>query len=208
MTHEHSYLALGDSYTIGEQVPIEESFPYQTADLLRRNHFVTIAHPTIIATTGWTTSELNAGIDAAPPSPGYDLVSLLIGVNNQYRDMDVITYKNEFALLLNRAILFAAGRPQHVFVLSIPDWGVTPFAEGKDSAKIAGAINQYNSVNRAIALAYKCHYLDITADTRQLGNNPEYLTPDQLHYAGKTYAGWAHKLAPLMAEVIKPKSAG
>lgn len=203
MSNTYKYLALGDSYTIGEQVSTAENFPNQTVALLRKQHTLQVAEPQIIATTGWTTGELSAAIDQERPASDFDLVSLLIGVNNQYRGLELEVYKKEFAQLLTRAILFAQGRPQHVFVLSIPDWGLTPFAADKNRADIATAINAYNSINRAIALAYKCHYLDITASTRLHGSVTEYLTPDQLHYSGKEYSLWAAELAPLMAAALK-----
>lgn len=203
MINAYKYLALGDSYTIGEQVNTDENFPNQTVDLLRNTYSLTVNDPEIIATTGWTTDELSAAIDQQHPTAHFDLVSLLIGVNNQYRGQEVATYKKEFAHLLTRAILFAQGRPQHVFVLSIPDWGVTPFAAEKNSQEITNAINSFNSINRAITLAYKCHYLDITTSSRLHGSDSSYLTPDQLHYAGKEYADWAAALAPLMATALK-----
>jgi lysophospholipase L1-like esterase len=199
-----SYLALGDSYTIGEQVPQEDNFPFQTAALLRKNHFLHIDDPKIIATTGWTTDELSEGIKKENiGNTTYDFVTLLIGVNNQYRERDIENYKKEFAQLLIKAILFANGRTGRVFVLSIPDWGVTPFAEGRDRSEIARQINQFNITNRAIALSYKCHYLDITGSTREHGQDESYLTPDKLHYAAKEYKVWAEALCPVIAEALK-----
>ena len=120
------YLALGDSYTIGESVAATERFPVQLAQTLK------MPEPQIIAKTGWTTDELNAAIDAADPKGPFDLVTLLIGVNNQYRGRDAEQYRGEFAALLKRAIRFAGGDAKKVIVVSIPDWGVTPFAEGRD----------------------------------------------------------------------------
>jgi len=198
-----SYLALGDSYTIGEQVPAAENFPSQTAALLRKHYFLQIREPRIVAVTGWTTDELTEGIRKEHIQETYDLVTLLIGVNNQYRGRDIENYKKEFALLLNKAILFANGRSKRVFVLSIPDWGVTPFAADRDRAAIAREIDQYNIANRAIAVAYRCHYIDITPSTRQHGTDESYLTPDKLHYSGKEYGHWAAQLAPAMAAVLK-----
>lgn len=198
-----TYLALGDSYTIGEQVIASGNFPHQTADMLRRNHLLQVADPKIIAVTGWTTDELKDAIKKEDLHDTFDFVTLLIGVNNQYRDRDLENYKNEFALLLNKAILFANGRTRRVFVLSIPDWGTTPFAEGRDRKAIAAAIDQFNMANRAIAMAYRCHYIDITASTRKHGSDASFLTPDQLHYSGKEYREWAALLAPAVAAVLK-----
>jgi len=135
------FLALGDSYTIGESVAASERWPVQLARLLREQQ-ITIDDPTIIARTGWTTAELSAGIDRAKPQGVYDLVSLLIGVNNQYRGRSEEEYRREFVSLLQRAIGFADQRPARVLVLSIPDWGVTPFAGGRDRAAIGVAIDR------------------------------------------------------------------
>jgi lysophospholipase L1-like esterase len=189
----YSYLALGDSYTIGEQVAIEDNFPYQTVRLLQQ-HQVAVSSPKIIATTGWTTDELNTAIDAADIATTFDIVSLLIGVNNQYRGRSLENFNTEFEQLLNRAILFSANQPQHVFVLSIPDWGVTPFAEGGDRRQIAKEIDAYNLTCKQIAEKYKTHFIDITTSQRLDGNKPEFLAVDQLHPSAKEYAKWAQQL--------------
>ncbi|KAK6026931.1 hypothetical protein OSTOST_07089 [Ostertagia ostertagi] len=152
----YTYLALGDSYTIGELVASRENFPHQLVALMKQDQF-DIADPVIIATTGWTTDELAASIREHNIHETFSFVTLLIGVNNQYRGRDVDDYKKEFTNLLNQAILFANGHARHVFVLSIPDWGVTPFAEGKDRAKIAQEIDAYNNACKEITLANKCH---------------------------------------------------
>lgn len=201
--HMHSYLALGDSYTIGEQVPAEENFPHQTAAILSGKLGIPAAAPKIIAVTGWTTDELNAAIQQENIPGKFDFVTLLIGVNNQYRGRDIENYKEEFTHLLEQAIAFAHGDPAKVFVLSIPDWGVTPFAEGKDRQEIAQKIDAYNEANRLITGAHKSHYLDITTSTRAHGKDEQYLTPDKLHYSAKEYALWAEALAPLIAAQLK-----
>ena len=198
----HTYLALGDSYTIGESVPLHESFPYQTAALLRKEG-VELADPVIIAVTGWTTDELAEAIREHNLQESFSIVTLLIGVNNQYRDRSLENYTQEFTNLLNQAIVFANGHPRHVVVLSIPDWGVTPFAEGKDRGKVAEEIDSYNAAAKEISLAHKCGWLDITDSTRQNGQTPEYLAADGLHPSGKEYAVWADRLAPLLFKVLK-----
>ncbi|HEX8169378.1 MAG TPA: SGNH/GDSL hydrolase family protein [Thermoanaerobaculia bacterium] len=186
--NEHSrYLALGDSYTIGESVDASERFPVQLAGALH------IGEPEIIAKTGWTTDELNAAIDAANPKGPYDLVTLLIGVNNQYRGRDADQYRTEFRALLQRAIGFAGGNAQHVVVVSIPDWGVTPFAEGRDRAKIGREIDQFNAINREEAARAGARYADITAISR--GNDPALVAKDGLHPSGKQYADWVRVIA-------------
>jgi lysophospholipase L1-like esterase len=198
----YSYLALGDSYTIGEQVPMQENFPHQAAQLLRKKH-IDIADPVIIATTGWTTDELAASIREHNLKETFSVVSLLIGVNNQYRGRSVENYKEELEQLINQSIAFAGGKADHVFVLSIPDWGVTPFAEGKDRHKVATEIDAYNAAKKDIALAHKCHYIEITESTRKNGQDAAYLAGDGLHPSGKEYAVWAERLADKIAETIK-----
>lgn len=195
-----TYLALGDSYTIGEQVSTEENFPHQTVAILKQHFHFAVAVPKIIAVTGWTTDELNAAIKAENIQEHFDIVTLLIGVNNQYRGRDLENYATEFNDLLNQAIVFANGRTSHVFVLSIPDWGVTPFAEGKDKAEITKQIDAYNEVNKKISSDYSCNYIEITESTRTNGLNESYLTPDKLHYAAKEYKIWAERLAKSIAE--------
>jgi lysophospholipase L1-like esterase len=181
------YLALGDSYTIGESVPATDRFPVQLARELR------LGDPEIIARTGWTTDELNAAIDAANPHGPYDLVTLLIGVNNQYRGRDAEQYRGEFAALLRRAIGFAGGDAKKVVVVSIPDWGVTPFAEGRDGAKIGTEIDRYNAINREETARAGAKYVDITPISR--GNDPTLVAGDGLHPAGKQYTEWAKLIA-------------
>lgn len=190
----YSYLALGDSYTIGEQVATEDNFPHQVVRLLQQQQVV-INSPEIIATTGWTTDELNTAIDIANISTQFDVVSLLIGVNNQYRGRDVINFKIEFENLLQRAIYFTGNMPQHVFVLSIPDWGVTPFAEGKDRNKIAAEIDAYNNVCENAAMHFGTHFIDITPSQRKDGGNDDFLAADKLHPSAKEYNKWAMQLA-------------
>lgn len=197
-----TYLALGDSYTIGEQVIAEENFPHQAVAILKDEYNIDVAAPKIIAVTGWTTDELNAAIKAKNIHDTFDIVTLLIGVNNQYRGRDLENYASEFTDLLNQAIVFANGRTSHVFVLSIPDWGVTPFAEGKDRNEIAQKIDAYNKINERISLDHSCNYIEITENSRSNGLDESYLTPDKLHYAAKEYKIWAEKLAKLIAAKI------
>jgi len=198
----YSYLALGDSYTIGEQVPLQENFPYQTAKLLR-DHKIEVADPVIVAKTGWTTDELAMAIREEGIKETFSFVTLLIGVNNQYRGRALDNYRQEFMQLLDQAVVFANGHTRHVFVLSIPDWGVTPFAGDRDLSKIAQEIDAYNHANKEIALAHKCNYLDITDSTRKNGTQAGFLAGDGLHPSGKEYGIWAERLAPLIAKVLK-----
>ena len=195
-----SYLALGDSYTIGEGVPVYESYPYQAVQLLRKRG-VNIYAPEIVAKTGWTTDELQAAINSAKFLPIYDLVTLLIGVNNQYRGKSAEVYAEDFETLLKQAIAFAGNDKGRVVVLSIPDWGATPFAEGRDRAKITAEIDAFNAINRKISSKYKVHYIDITPGTRLAAQDPTLVTKDKLHPSGKEYAKWAEKLAKIVTTI-------
>lgn len=198
----YTYLALGDSYTIGEQVPMADNFPHQTVELLKKQNF-DVAAPVIIAKTGWTTDELAMAIQEHNITDTFSFVSLLIGVNNQYRSRDIDNYKQEFTQLLDQAIMFAGGEAENVFVLSIPDWGVTPFADGKDRSEIAKEIDAYNGANKEITESHKCHYIEITESTRRNGSNALFLADDKLHPSGKEYEVWAVKLANEVANHLK-----
>jgi len=198
----YTYLALGDSYTIGEQVPLHDNFPYQTVALLRKEH-VDVADPVIIATTGWTTDELAASIREHNIRETFSFVTLLIGVNNQYRGRSLDDYRQEYEQLLTQAIVFAGGKSQHVFVLSIPDWGATPFAEGRDRQTIAREIDGYNATCKEITLAHKCQYLDITPSTREHGQDKDYVAADGLHPSAREYGIWSEKLAGEAAKTLK-----
>jgi lysophospholipase L1-like esterase len=170
----HNLLALGDSYTIGESVLPSENFPSQTAQLLKKEGF-DFKSPEIIAKTGWTTDELQDAINKQDIQYSFDFVTLLIGVNNQYRGRTIENYKPEFENLLNQAIRFAGNDASHVFVLSIPDWEVTPFAQGRDGKQIAKEIDAYNAANKSIAEKYKVHYIDITPGTREAATDVSLL---------------------------------
>jgi lysophospholipase L1-like esterase len=188
-----SYLALGDSYTIGEQVPFADNFPNQTVQLLRNSGFACYAAETI-AKTGWTTDELSQAIESTITLENYDIVSLLIGVNNQYRGRSATEFKVEFEHLLQKAIQFAGNKPYRVFVLSIPDWGVTPFASGRDVKQVAEEIDAFNYVCETAAREFQANFINITDSQRADGNKTEFLAPDNLHPSGKEYAKWAAKL--------------
>lgn len=199
---KYSYLALGDSYTIGESVPAAENFPNQTAQLLRNAGFDFEA-PEIIATTGWTTDELQNAILKHKLQATFDVVTLLIGVNNQYRERAVENYKPEFELLLQQAIHFAGNNPHHVIVLSIPDWGVTPFAVDRNRNRIAKEIDAFNAVNKSISEKYEVHYLDITPGTREAAHDRSLIATDGLHPSGKEYSLWATELEKVIATLLK-----
>jgi lysophospholipase L1-like esterase len=200
-----TYLALGDSYTIGEGVPENDRYPVQLVNELKNKGKHNFSAPLIIAKTGWTVDELEEGINATSTrSEGYDLVTLLIGVNNQYRGRPVEDFEKEFELMLNRAIIFARGNTDHVVVLSIPDWGVTPFAVNRksDQANVAREIDFYNSAKKAICELYGITFIDITEDYRAIGARSEMVVEDQLHPSGLMYQRWTEKL---LKEVKKIK---
>jgi lysophospholipase L1-like esterase len=184
------FLALGDSYTVGEGVAEDERWPVQLAAMLRARGAQT-DEPLIVAKTGWTTDELIQGIDNATPEGTFALVSLLIGVNNQYRGRTVDEYRTQFAELLRRAIAFAGGKADHVIVLSIPDWGATPFAAGRDRLKIGREIDAFNAVNLDEALRAGAHYVDVTPSSRLALSDASLVASDGLHPSGKMYRVWA-----------------
>lgn len=202
--NKRNYLALGDSYTIGEGVAADKNFPNQLVSLLQEDYNINFEQPEIIAVTGWTTDELQAGIADKNLQGTFDLVTLLIGVNNQYRGRDVNEYKAEFEGLLDQAISFAGGNYKHVVVVSIPDWGHTPFAaeKGVDAQKVAAEIALYNEAKQAVTLSKGVRFLDITGMTRTLAQDLSYLAEDQLHYSDQLYREWAECLAPLVSNMF------
>jgi len=202
-----SYLALGDSYTIGESVDSSLRWPVQLAELLTAEGIPTES-PLIVARTGWTTDELASGIEAAGIGETFDLVSLLIGVNNQYRGRDLGEYRVQFVDLLTRAIRFAGGNPERVLVLSIPDWGVTPFAAGRDRAEIAEEIDAFNAVNRSEAEGAGAYYLDVTGISREAAADPGLVAEDGLHPSGAMYSRWARAALPLALRALAGGEAG
>ncbi len=197
----YSYLALGDSYTIGEQVYFAENFPNQTVQILRRSGLAFCAAE-IIAKTGWTTDELSNAIENTTTLENYDVVTLLIGVNNQYRGRSATEFKIEFEHLLQKAIQFSGNRPYRVVVLSIPDWGVTPFAEGRDRKQVAEEIDVYNDICKKSAAAFKANFINITTSQREDGNKTEFLASDGLHPSGKEYKKWAAELADAILKAL------
>lgn len=192
-----TYLALGDSYTIGEAVPAKENFPNQLADMLRAKGRK-VADPVIIAKTGWTTADLQKAINEATLNPPYDLVTLLIGVNNQYQNKPAEEYAVQFESLLKQAIQFAGGNRKNVVVVSIPDWGATPFARDRDRALITEQITDFNLRNSRITAKYEIRYVDITEGTREALINPELVASDKLHPSGLEYKKWAEAIVKVL----------
>lgn len=196
-----SYLALGDSYTVGQSVQKEGSFPAQLIKMLRDKN-INVTDPEIIAVTGWTTQNLLSSLTANPPRQTYSLVTLLIGVNNQYQGRSLEEYKTQFTQLLNMAISYADNKKTHVFVLSIPDYSVSPFANGSDTQEIAMQIDEFNEANKIISSNAGVHYFDITPISRNAKNDPSLITGDGLHPSAKQYFQWDELLAPLIENEI------
>lgn len=201
-----SFLALGDSYTIGEGVPEHERWPVQLARQLA-SQGVALAQPQIVARTGWTTDELSIAMDDATLHPPYTLVTLLVGVNNQYRGRGRDEYRIQFRALLARAIALAGGEARHLIVVSIPDWGVTPFArgEGRDSGKIAEQIDAFNAIAREETATAHARFVDITGISRAPGVRG-LLTADGLHPSGAQYARWLEVIAPAARDALEEQS--
>ena len=198
-----NYLALGDSYSIGEGVAAEARWPMQLAHALR-GEGIALADPDIIAATGWTTDELDTAIDAAQPAAGYDLVSLLVGVNNQYRGRGLDEYRHQFAALLERAIALAGDRHERVLVLSIPDWGATRFGRdcGRDLVAVAHELDAFNAVARDICAAHGVAFVDITAVSRERGADAAMLADDGLHPSAAMHARWTQLALPVARRLL------
>ena len=187
----YSYLALGDSYTIGESVKESERWPVQLYKSLKNK----ISYPTIIAKSGWTTDQL---IDTLNKTKfkNYDFVSLLIGVNNQYRGRSIESFKKDFIELLERSIKYANGKKERVFVVSIPDWGVTPFANGKDRNIIEKEINEFNNIISQECSINDIKFFDVTQNSRTALKNKSLIAEDGLHPSKKMYKQWVKIIKP------------
>jgi lysophospholipase L1-like esterase len=196
-----TYLALGDSYTIGQSVSEEQRFPYHTVrQLIDKN--VEMSQAEIVAATGWSTGNLLGALNANPPTKTYDFVTLLIGVNNQYQGRSPSEYRAQFTELLGRAISYAGNRRTRVFVLSIPDYSVTPFARGLDTARISREIDEFNAINKEVSLQTGVAYFDITPISRQARTDQSLTAGDGLHPSGKQYEKWALLLSPAMKAAL------
>ena len=196
------YLALGDSYTSGQSVDPNDRWPVQLASMLREQK-IDLGEPRIIAQTGWTTDELSAGIDDENPRATFQLVSLQIGVNNQFRGRSVEEFRTQFSDLLKRSIGFAGGINGHVFVLSIPDWGVMPFARGRDRSAIGRQIDQFNSVCRKECERQQIAFVDITSISRRAAEDSTLIAQDVLHPSAKMYRLWCEAALPTVRDALK-----
>lgn len=199
---KYTFLSLGDSYTIGESVSEADRWSVQLASLLRKDS-LGVADPDIIARTGWTTAELQEAIKTSGNQKTYSLVSLLIGVNNQYRSQSQDRYRTEFRELLQTATKFAGGRATHVFVLSIPDWGASPFAAGRNKAQISREIDQFNAIAKGECQKAGIVFVDITSVSRLAAGDATQFANDGLHYSGKQMHRWAEKALPIVKEILQ-----
>jgi lysophospholipase L1-like esterase len=196
-----SWLALGDSYTIGEAVAENERFPAQTIALLQQENMVA-DRLEYIAVTGWTTIDLLNAIAAKKPQGPFDVVTLLIGVNDQYQHLDAEGYKKRFTECLGKAISLAGNKKEHVFVLSIPDYSVTPFAKNSDTVQIKKELEVFNAINHSITASENISYTGITTSTRLAQNDLSLIAGDGLHPSGKEYAKWAMRLAKAIKKML------
>jgi lysophospholipase L1-like esterase len=198
----YKYLALGDSYTIGQSVAVEARFPEQTAQILKLQK-INISKIDYIATTGWTTVNLMSAINSQNPPANYDIVTLLIGVNDQYQHLDTGGYRTRFTQLLNKAVQLAGNRPSRVVVLSIPDYSATPFVPAPQKPNVSAEIDAFNTINKQITLANNIAYVDITPPTRQAATDNTLVANDGLHPSGTEYKKWAVLLAPIIQKVLQ-----
>jgi len=196
----NTWLALGDSYTIGQGVAASERFPAQTAEFLVQKG-ISLNALDYIATTGWTTTDLQQAINNKKPE-NHTIVSLLIGVNDQYQKRDTTGYRQRFTGLLGNAIALANGKKENVFVLSIPDYSVTPYASTSDTARMRIEIDWFNQINKSVTATYGCPYLDITGFTRQGRTNRDLIAGDGLHPSGIDYKRWAEPLSTMIQKVL------
>ena len=195
MSLKESYLALGDSYTVGESISKKHTWPKQLVDSLKKRN-IFLSEPRIIAKTGWTTDELKKAINDSSLDYPYDWVSLLIGVNNQYRGRDLDEFKLQFESLLFEAIAFSGNRKERVFVISIPDWGSMPFAKDRDPNKIAIEIDNFNQIIYEVCAFENIKFIDITPITRNIYSNPNWIAKDSLHPSKEQYSKWVEKIIP------------
>jgi lysophospholipase L1-like esterase len=197
-----SYLALGDSYTIGQGVDPSQNYPNLLTSKLR-NRGITINDPVVIAVTGWTTQDLLQAMRKAQlDDKQFDLLTLLIGVNNQYRGQSLEEYEKDLSELMIKSLALVGDDKNRIIVISIPDWGVTPYASSlaRDKAMIAAEIDRFNEKNKSLAEKTGVRYLEITEEYRSLGHMEQYLAVDGLHPSEKVYDRWAERLTEIIID--------
>lgn len=199
---ELNFLALGDSYTIGTGVEESERWPVQLVREINAKGDI-LSPPTILAKNGWTTGDLLGAIQREPLKPTYDLVSLLIGVNNQYDGLSIEEYTTELDRLLEFSVGIAGNDPTRVVVVSIPDWGVTPFAKDRDRKAIGREIEFFNERKKQRVDRIGCRFVDITQQSKIAAEDPTWLAPDGLHPAARMYAAWCALIRPVVVQALK-----
>lgn len=197
-----SLLALGDSYTIGTGINPDDSWPYQLGDSLSSRNF-TVDSTVIIATNGWTTTDLLSGIDNNDASSAFNLVSILIGVNNQYQNLDLDLYRNEFRKIIEEAINFARGDTAKIFIVSIPNYGVTPFGQHRNPVIVKQEIEYYNGIAKEIGSDYDIPFINITPISELAANDSTLLAQDNLHPSAKMYAMWINEMLPTVTQILQ-----
>jgi lysophospholipase L1-like esterase len=197
----HTYLALGDSYTIGSSVGEKDRYAVQTVGLLRKAGY-RFSDPEIIADNGWTTENLWAAIKNKTTASPYDVVTLLVGVNNEYQGGSADDYRDGLTRLMKKCLELAGNKAGHVIVISIPDYSVTPFASGLNSKTIAAQIDAFNLINYKASADFQTRYLNVTETSRHALSNASLIASDGLHFSGTEYAIWASLLEPLMLASI------
>ncbi len=199
------YLALGDSYTVGTAIGQENAYPFLLKKELEKEDGITTVNVDVIAQNGWTTSNLQQGINKENPASDYDLVTLLIGVNNQYQGKSKLVYRREFRALLEQSIQFGAGDKQRVFVLSIPDWGVTPAADRRRMEEIANDIDSFNEINKEVTDSMDVTYLNITPVSRSAIDDLDLVAKDGLHFSEEMHKLWLETIyADIKRQILKP----
>jgi lysophospholipase L1-like esterase len=199
------YLALGDSYTVGTSIGQNKAYPVLLKQQLEANHYIDTVKLDVIAQNGWTTGNLQHAINHQKLGASYDLVTLLIGVNNQYQGKSAEVYQKEFSSLLKQAISFAAGDKSKVVVLSIPDWGVAPAADRNRKEDIVREIDLFNGINKKVALSMGVQYVNITSISRKANNNLKLIAKDGLHFSGKMHELWLSELYPVVKNVLQER---
>lgn len=197
----YQHLALGDSYTVGTGTVARDSWPYQLARALDPRGF-SLKNPVIIAKNGWTTADLLESLTTKPPDERFDLVTLLIGVNDHYNSFSPETYRTNFQRLLHCCLQLTGGNPENILVLSMPDWSVTPFARNRNPGTIRQGITEFNEINRLLTENFPARYHNITPLSRKTADDPGLLAEDELHPSGRMYALWTASLLPVVEKIL------
>jgi lysophospholipase L1-like esterase len=200
--HKVSYLALGDSYTFSTNIKYDQNYPGQLVAKLR-DQGLDIGHPVFIAYPGWTSADLCKAVNRKNLQDTFTFVTLLIGANNQFRGLDLDSYRQQFGALLGKAISYVNGHAARVFVLSTPDWRASPFVGGRDRLQVAQTVVTYNTIIKEMALGNKCTYVDISEILQERAHDTSLFMSDCIHPSPKGYGLWVARLAPVVANVLR-----